>query len=122
MIKFNAPRRRTLFTSAARYNVRIFLALCGTVGIAWALQQIPWTIPLTLGVVAAALADLDDRLTGRLRNLIITLVCFCIASVSVELLFPYPWFSLQVLRCRVGDLFCSAHWDNATPPLPLAHC
>ncbi|PKH24241.1 TIGR01666 family membrane protein [Enterobacterales bacterium CwR94] len=92
MIKFNAPLRRTLFTSAARYNVRIFLALCGTVGIAWALQEIPWTIPLTLGVVAAALADLDDRLTGRLRNLIITLVCFCIASVSVELLFPYPWF------------------------------
>ncbi len=31
---------------------------------------------LTLGVVAAALTDLDDRLAGRLRNLAITLVCF----------------------------------------------
>jgi uncharacterized membrane protein YccC len=39
-------------------------------------------------VVAAALTDLDDRLTGRLRNLAITLVCFFIASASVELLFP----------------------------------
>lgn len=34
------------------------------------------TIPLTLGMVAAALTDLDDRLAGRLRNLIITLICF----------------------------------------------
>ncbi len=49
------------------------------------------TIPLTLGVVAGALADLDDRLAGRLRNLVITLVCFFIASASVELLFPWPW-------------------------------
>ncbi len=35
--------------------------------------------------------DLDDRLAGRLRNLIITLFCFFIASASVELLFPWPW-------------------------------
>lgn len=42
-------------------------------------------------MVAAALTDLDDRLAGRLRNLIITLICFFIASASVELLFPYPW-------------------------------
>ncbi|WP_315942106.1 FUSC family membrane protein, partial [Salmonella enterica] len=47
--------------------------------------------PLTLGMVAAALTDLDDRLAGRLRNLIITLFCFFIASASVELLFPWPW-------------------------------
>ena len=42
-------------------------------------------------MLAAALTDLDDRLAGRLRNLIITLICFFIASASVELLFPYPW-------------------------------
>lgn len=41
-------------------------------------------------MVAAALTDLDDRLAGRLRNLIITLFCFFIASASVELLFPRP--------------------------------
>jgi uncharacterized membrane protein YccC len=38
----------------------------------------------------AAAPDLDDRLAGRLRNLAITLVCFFIASASVELLFPWP--------------------------------
>ncbi len=43
----------------------------------WLLNQEPKiTIPLTLGVVAAALTDLDDRLTGRIKNLIITLFVF----------------------------------------------
>ncbi|MCX8957429.1 YccS family putative transporter [Erwinia psidii] len=83
--------RRYICNSTLLYNLRILIALAGTTGLPWWLDQITWTIPLTLGVVAAALTDLDDRLTGRLRNLLITLVCFCVASVSVELLSPYPW-------------------------------
>lgn len=83
--------RRYAFNSAWLYNLRILLALSGAAAFPWWLDQVIWTIPLTLGVVAAALTDLDDRLSGRLRNLLITLVCFCIASVSIELLFPYPW-------------------------------
>lgn len=83
--------RRYAYNSALLYNLRILIALAGTAGVPWALGQITWTIPLALGVVAAALADLDDRLSGRLRNLLITLVCFCVASVSIELLYPYPW-------------------------------
>ncbi|KQN56796.1 YccS family putative transporter [Erwinia sp. Leaf53] len=83
--------RRYAFNTSWLYNLRITLALAGTAALPWWLDQIVWTIPLTLGVVAAALADLDDRLSGRLRNLLITLTCFCIASVSVELLFPHPW-------------------------------
>lgn len=88
---------RYAFNSTWMYNIRITLALAGTTVVPWWLHQITWTIPLTLGVVAAALADLDDRLTGRLRNLLITLVCFCIASVSVELLFPHPWLFIAGL-------------------------
>ncbi len=57
----------------------------------WILGQDPkYTIPLTLGVVAAALTDLDDRLVGRLKNLVITLCCFLLASASIGLLYPYP--------------------------------
>ncbi len=70
------------------YYIRIFIALCGTTALPWWLGDVKLTIPLTLGMVAAALTDLDDRLAGRLRNLIITLICFFIASASVELLFP----------------------------------
>ena len=83
--------RRFTGNSVWLYNVRIFIALCGTVALPWWLGEVKLTIPLTLGVVAAALADLDDRLTGRLRNLAITLVSFFIASASVELLFDWPW-------------------------------
>ncbi|MDX5627330.1 MULTISPECIES: YccS family putative transporter [unclassified Brenneria] len=83
--------RRYLYNSSWLYNTRIFIALAGAAAVPLWLGQSTSTIPLTLGVVAAALTDLDDRLTGRLRNLFITLICFLIASVSIELLFPYPW-------------------------------
>lgn len=83
--------RRYTWNSAWLYNLRIFIALTGTVALPWWLGEVKLTIPLTLGVVAAALTDLDDRLSGRLRNLLITLVSFFIASASVELLFPWPW-------------------------------
>ena len=57
---------------------------------AWRHHTVIWTMPLILGIVAAALTDIDDRLTGRLKNIVITLVCFAIATISVELLFPHP--------------------------------
>jgi hypothetical membrane protein, TIGR01666 len=95
--------RRYTWNSAWLYNVRIFIALCGTTALPWWLGESKLTIPLTLGVVAAALTDLDDRLAGRLRNLIITLFCFFIASTSVEILFPWPWlFALGLTLSTVG--------------------
>ncbi|WP_054179103.1 YccS family putative transporter [Trabulsiella odontotermitis] len=95
--------RRYTWNSSWLYNVRIFIALCGTTALPWWLGDVKLTIPLTLGVVAAALTDLDDRLTGRLRNLLITLVCFFIASASVELLFPWPWlFALGLTLSTSG--------------------
>lgn len=83
--------RTILMNKLWRDPVRILIALTGCVLFSSSQQMITWTIPLVLGVIAAALADVDDRLTGRLRNMLFTLVCFAIASVSVELLFPYPW-------------------------------
>ncbi|SCC33355.1 YccS family putative transporter [Kosakonia oryziphila] len=95
--------RRYTWNSAWLYNVRIFIALCGTAALPWLLGEVKLTIPLTLGVVAAALADLDDRLSGRLKNLIITLVSFFIASASVELLFPWPWlFAIGLISSTCG--------------------
>ena len=95
--------RRYTCNSTWLYNVRIFIALCGTTVQPWWQGDVKLTIPLTLGVVAAALTDLDDRLSGRLRNLIITLVCFFFASASVELLFPWPWaFAAGLTLSTVG--------------------
>ncbi|MBV4412170.1 TIGR01666 family membrane protein [Enterobacteriaceae bacterium YMB-R22] len=97
MLKLSPLLRRYTWNSAWLYNLRIFIALSGTTALPWWLNEVKLTIPLTLGVVAAALTDLDDRLAGRLRNLVITLMCFFIASASVALLFPWPWLFAPAL-------------------------
>ena len=63
--------RRYTWNSAWLYNARIFIALCRHHGPApWWLGECSSSPSRSrLGVVAAALTDLDDRLTGRLRNL-----------------------------------------------------
>lgn len=57
--------KRYTWNSAWLYYARIFIALCGTTAFPWWLGDVKLTIPLTLGMVAAALTDLDDRLAGR---------------------------------------------------------
>ena len=49
------------------------------------------TVALSLGIVAAAIAEPDDTITGRIKSLVLTLICFWIATFSVQLLFPYPY-------------------------------
>lgn len=109
MLAFAPALRRYAYNSSLLYNLRIFIALVGTTAVPWWLGVAKLTIPLTLGVVAAALTDLDDRLAGRLRNLLITLVCFFIASASIELLFPYPWlFILGLALSTCGFILLGA--------------
>lgn len=101
--------RRYAYNSNLLFGIRIFIAFTGTVIAPWLMSQPKLTIPLTLGVVAAGLTDLDDRLTGRLRNLLITLICFLIASVSVVLLFPYPWlFAIGLTLSTWGFILLGA--------------
>ncbi|WP_258087205.1 YccS family putative transporter [Xenorhabdus bovienii] len=103
MLTVLSSSRHFLYNSHVLYYIRIFIALTGTTLVPWLLGEEPkMTIPLTLGVVAAALTDLDDRLVGRLSNLVITLVSFFAASTSITLLFPYPWLfmvGLAVSTC-----------------------
>jgi len=109
LFSFAPGLRRYAYNSNVLYNIRIFIALTGAAAVPWWLGLPTLTIPLTLGVVAAALADLDDRLSGRLRNLLITLVCFFIASASIELLFPYPWlFALRLMISTCGFILLGA--------------
>jgi YccS/YhfK family integral membrane protein len=61
------------------------MALC------WYQDEMTLLIPLFLGIIASALAETDDSWQGRLNALAVTLVCFSVAALSVELLFPYPW-------------------------------
>ncbi|TFV04385.1 TIGR01666 family membrane protein, partial [Bacillus stratosphericus] len=43
------------------------------------------TTPFVLGIIAGGLVDLDNRLTGRLINIVITVVLFSIASLSAQI-------------------------------------
>lgn len=46
--------------------------------------------PLMLGIIAGGLVDLDNGLTGKLKNLWFTLIAFTISSLSVQITFNYP--------------------------------
>lgn len=73
------------------YSLRVLIAMAGSMGLSWYLGQPTMIIPLFLGIIASALAETDDSWLGRLNALLVTLLCFSIAAVAVELLFPYPW-------------------------------
>lgn len=72
------------------YSLRVFVALSGVMLACWLQGRLELVIPLFLGVIASALAETDDHWLGRLQALLVTLACFSIASLAVELLFPYP--------------------------------
>ncbi|TBU89285.1 TIGR01666 family membrane protein [Stutzerimonas kirkiae] len=72
------------------YSLRVLIALTGAMGLSWYQDQPDLMIPLFLGIIASALSETDDSWLGRLGALLVTLLCFSIASISVELLFPFP--------------------------------
>ncbi|MCQ1060100.1 YccS family putative transporter [Photobacterium sp. DNB23_23_1] len=72
------------------YSIRVLIALVGVTLPCWYLQATSEVTPLVLGIIASALAETDDNLTGRIKALITTLFCFLLASFSIEILFPYP--------------------------------
>ena len=70
------------------YNVRMIIAFTATAFVPYLLGQQLATIPLTLGVVAAALSDIDDRFSVRIMNLVYTYIGFFITAASIQFLFP----------------------------------
>lgn len=72
------------------YSIRVSIALSGSMALCWYRDEMGLLIPLFLGIIASALAETDDSWQGRLNALAVTLVCFTVAALSVEMLFPYP--------------------------------
>ncbi|MBC3300016.1 TIGR01666 family membrane protein [Pseudomonas cedrina] len=88
---FKQSLRRLWALDKFSYSIRVFIALTGSMVLCWYQDEMTLLIPLFLGIIASALAETDDSWQGRLNALAVTLVCFSIAALSVELLFPYPW-------------------------------
>lgn len=92
--------------------VRVFLALAGVV--AWCVPagHVDAVVPALLGVIACALSETDDAWRGRLRGLVVTLVCFAAASAVVKaslgtpplfaVLLPVGTFVLVMLGAASG--------------------
>ena len=72
-------------------SLKVALAFAGVVVFCLCVGSDDWLISLILGIIAAALAESPDRVAGRVKALLVTLVCFGVTSFSVRLLFPYPW-------------------------------
>ncbi|WP_104203086.1 YccS family putative transporter [Billgrantia saliphila] len=79
------------------YSLRVFLAFSGALLLSWALADIALLIPLFLGIIASALSETDDSWQGRLQALLVTLLCFAVASLAVRWLFPWPWLFAALL-------------------------
>ena len=72
------------------YSLRVFLALGSVMAVCWATGNVALAAPIFLGTIACAISETDDSWQGRLRALIVTLVCFAVAAFAVEALFPFP--------------------------------
>jgi hypothetical protein len=100
---FKQSMRRLWALDKFSYSVRVFIALTGSMTLCWYQDEMTLLIPLFLGIIASALAETDDSWQGRLNALAVTLVCFSIAALSVELLFPYPWaFAVALALASFG--------------------
>ncbi|UPG93330.1 YccS family putative transporter [Luteibacter aegosomatissinici] len=92
--------------------IRVLLALGGIT--AWCTLRGPADaiVPALLGAIACALAETDDAWRGRLRGLVVTLICFALAATAVKttigtpvvfaLLLPLGTFLLVMLGAASG--------------------
>ena len=88
---FSGLLRRLLTDSHIYFALKVLLAIMGLLAFTLATGDIQLTVLLSLGVVAGAIAETDDSLWGRVKNLAMTLLCFLFASLCVQYLFPTPW-------------------------------
>ncbi|HIF9278985.1 TPA: YccS family putative transporter [Photobacterium damselae] len=101
--------RRYWANDRINYCIRVLIAMIGVVFPCWYLNATSEVTPLILGIIAAALAETDDNLTGRLKALATTLICFLVASVSIEVLFDYPiFFVLGLFSSTFGFIMLGA--------------
>ena len=90
MHSFILSLRKVFYSSNLLFSIRMLVSLTGSTLVPWYFDSVPLVIPLTLGVVAAGLTEIDTRLLSRCINILLTLICFAIATFSVEFLFHAP--------------------------------
>lgn len=82
--------RQTIYNTSVIYHLRMLIAFAGAAFVPYFMDKQLLTIPLSLGIVAAGLSDIDDRFSVRLLNQFYTCIGFFITAVTVYILFPHP--------------------------------
>ncbi|MEB5476665.1 YccS family putative transporter [Acinetobacter pollinis] len=98
--KLNQYKSNVLFI----YCLQIFIVFSGTLLGLYYIGCTEYIVPVTLGTIAAALTDFDDRLSIRLRNLLYVCILFFITSTILEFLAPYPLLFIVYLSLSSGFL------------------
>ena len=91
------------------YCLQICIVLSGSTLGLYFLGQNQLIVPVTLGAIATALTDFDDRLSIRLRNLaFVCLLFFCVSSI-LDFLYPYKLlFILYLSLSSAGFILLGA--------------
>nr|WP_228720282.1 YccS family putative transporter [Acinetobacter portensis] len=79
------------------YCLQICIVLTGTTLGLFYLGYQELIVPVTLGAIATALTDFDDRLSIRLRNLLYVCVLFFGVSTILDFLHPYKFYFILFL-------------------------
>lgn len=99
MLAFSRLLQRFITDTHVFFALKVSCALAVVLLPGLYLDMIHETVAMSLGIVAGAIAEPDDSLSGRIKSLLLTLACFWIATLSVQLLFPYPWLFAAGLFC-----------------------
>lgn len=73
------PLKPLLITS-----LPVFFSVFTAAAIVWQIGEPQLAMPFVLGIIAGGLVDLDNRLTGRLKNIIITVLLFTLSSLVAQ--------------------------------------
>ena len=91
MLAFTRFLQRFITDTHVFFALKVSCALAGVLLPGLYLDMTHETVAMSLGIVAGAIAEPDDSPAGRVKSLLLTLACFWIATLSVQLLYPYPW-------------------------------
>lgn len=104
MNSLHAYFRNIHSSSILIYCLQIFIVMSGTTLGLYFSGYTELIVPITLGAIATALTDFDDRLSIRLRNLIYVCILFFAVSSILYLLHPYKFIFILYLSLSSGML------------------
>lgn len=109
---------RGVFTNSHFFfALKVLLAMASLLLPGWWLEHTPAAVTLALGVMAGALSEVDQDPKGRLRHLLLSLLCFFIAISLVTLLIDTPLLFGPFLVLSSAALILMGAWGSTAGTL-----